>query len=46
MSVANPAPAPATQASSWREQITWVANLVLVILGYVGILMAFPAEKD
>ena len=45
MSVANPAPAPATQASSWREQITWVANLVLVILGYVGILMALSLLK-
>jgi hypothetical protein len=36
--VVNPAPAP----SAWNlhERITWAANLVLVILGYIGIMMA------
>jgi hypothetical protein len=28
-----------------REQITWVANLVLVVLGYAGILMALSLLK-
>src|ERR1035437_5258419 len=43
MSVANPAPAP----SAWNlhEQITWAANLVLVILGYAGIMMAVSLLK-
>jgi len=43
ISVANPAPAP----SAWNmhEKITWAANLVLVILGYVGILMALCLLK-
>jgi hypothetical protein len=46
MSVANPAPAPAPLlAWSVREQITWAANLVLVILGYVGIMMAVSLLK-
>ena len=43
MSVANPAPAPS--AWSRHEQITWAANLVLVILGYVGIMMAVSLLK-
>jgi hypothetical protein len=45
MSVANPAPAPASPASNLHEQITWAANLVLVILGYVGIMMAVSLLK-
>jgi hypothetical protein len=38
ITVATPAPGP----SPWlmRDQITWAANLVLVILGYAGILLA------
>ena len=43
ISVANPSPAPLTW--SVREQITWAANLVLVILGYVGIMMAVSLLK-
>jgi hypothetical protein len=43
ISVANPTPAPLTW--SVREQITWAANLVLVILGYVGIMMAVSLLK-
>jgi hypothetical protein len=36
--VANP---PATPAPwIWQEKITWAANLVLVILGYAGIMLA------
>jgi hypothetical protein len=41
--VANPAPAP--PAWNVHERITWVANLVLVILGYAGILMALSLLK-
>jgi len=43
MSVANPDPSP----SAWNmhEQITWIANLVLVILGYFGIMMALSLLK-
>jgi hypothetical protein len=43
ISVANPTPSP----SAWNlhEQITWAANLVLVILGYVGIMMALSLLK-
>jgi hypothetical protein len=43
MSVTNPSPAPLTW--SVREQITWAANLVLVILGYIGIWMALSLLK-
>jgi hypothetical protein len=43
MSVSNPAPAPLIW--TWRQQITWAANLVLVILGYVGIMMALSLLK-
>jgi len=38
ITVANPVPVPA--AWTLRDQITWAANLVLVILGYVGIMLA------
>jgi hypothetical protein len=38
VSVVNPPPTSAL--SSWQEQAAWAANLVLVILGYVGIMMA------
>jgi hypothetical protein len=43
ISVANPAPVPLTW--SVREKITWAANLVLVILGYAGIMMALSLLK-
>jgi hypothetical protein len=43
MSVANPVPALPTW--SVREQITWAANLVLVIMGYIGIWMAYSLLK-
>jgi len=43
ISTADPAPAP--KAWNLHEQITWAANLVLVILGYVGILMALSLLK-
>src|ERR1035441_3149347 len=43
ITVANP---PATQAIwSLHEQIAWAANLVLVLLGYVGIMMAVSLLK-
>lgn len=38
ISVANPTPAPPVW--NLHERITWAANLVLVILGYVGIMIA------
>ncbi len=43
ISVANPTPAPL--AWTVHAQITWVANLVLVILGYAGIMMALSLLK-
>jgi len=36
--VANPPAAPAPW--TWQEKMTWAANLVLVILGYAGIMIA------
>jgi len=43
ITVANP---PSTQAVwSLHEQIAWAANLVLVLLGYVGIMMAVSLLK-
>jgi hypothetical protein len=45
ISVANPAPAPAPATWGWREKITWAANLVLVILGYAGIMLALSLLK-
>jgi hypothetical protein len=44
ITVANP-PAPAPAPWSLHEQIAWAANLVLVLLGYVGILMAVSLLK-
>jgi hypothetical protein len=41
--VANPA--PARSAWTWQEKVSWAANLVLVILGYVGIMMALSLLK-
>jgi hypothetical protein len=43
ISVANPAPAP--PAWNLHEQITWAANLVLVILGYAGIMLSLSLLK-
>ncbi|MGD0829997.1 MAG: hypothetical protein ABR907_03570 [Terracidiphilus sp.] len=38
ITVANP---PPTQVPwTWQQEITWAANLILVILGYIGIMMA------
>jgi len=44
ITVANP-PAPAPAPWSLHEQIAWAANLVLVLLGYVGIMMAVSLLK-
>lgn len=38
ISIATPAPAPASWP--WQERIAWVANIVLVILGYAAIFVA------
>ncbi len=37
--VANPPPA-AHPGWTWQEKVSWAANLVLVILGYAGIMLA------
>ena len=44
ITVANPAP---TVSAPWilRDQITWAANLVLVVLGYVGIMLAISTLR-
>jgi hypothetical protein len=43
ITVANPPPAPVVW--TWQEQVAWAANLVLVILGYAGIMMALSLLK-
>ena len=41
--VVNP---PATPAPwTWQERVTWAANLVLVVLGYAGIMLALSLLK-
>ena len=41
VNVPNPPPSPWL----WRDQVTWGANLVLVILGYVGVMLALSTLK-
>jgi hypothetical protein len=36
---------PAASAWTWHDQVLWGANLVLVILGYLGILLALRTLK-
>lgn len=43
ITVANPPAAPAPW--SWQEQVAWGANIVLAILGYVGIMMCVSLLK-
>lgn len=43
ITIATPAPAPA--AWPWQDRITWAANLVLVILGYAGIMLLLSTLK-
>jgi hypothetical protein len=43
VTVATPPPVP--KAWSWQEQVTWGANVVLAIVGYVGIMMAISLLK-
>jgi hypothetical protein len=38
-------PAPAAAPWPWQDRIAWAANLVLVVLGYAGILLAVSALK-
>jgi hypothetical protein len=38
ITIANPPPAPVVW--TWQQEVTWAANLVLVVLGYAGIMMA------
>ena len=37
VTVATAAPAP--KAWTWQEEVTWIANIVLAVLGYAGIMM-------
>jgi len=43
ITVANPPAAPS--GWTWQEEVSWAANLVLVLLGYVGIMMAVSLLK-
>jgi hypothetical protein len=43
ITIATPAPAPSPWP--WQERIAWGANLMLVVLGYVGIMLALSALK-
>jgi hypothetical protein len=43
IAIATPAPAPVPWP--WQDRIGWMANLLLVILGYAGILMALSLLK-
>lgn len=43
IAIATPAPAPAPWP--WQDRIAWMANLLLVILGYAGILMGLSLLK-
>jgi hypothetical protein len=38
-------PAPAAAPWPWQDRISWGANLVLVVLGYAGILLAVSTLK-
>ena len=38
ITIATPAPAPAPWV--WQERVAWGANLILVVLGYAGIMLA------
>jgi len=38
-------PAPAATPWPWQDRISWAANLVLVVLGYAGILLAVSTLK-
>ena len=44
ITVANPSP-PAPAPWTWPERITWAANVVLALLGYAGIMMAYSLLK-
>jgi hypothetical protein len=44
ISVANPPPA-ARPGWTWQEKVSWAANLVLVIMGYAGIMLALSLLK-
>lgn len=43
ISISTPAPAPAPWP--WQEKISWAANLILVVLGYAGIMMALTMMR-
>lgn len=43
ITIATPAPAPAPWP--WQDRISWGANLILVILGYAGILLGISTLK-
>ncbi len=43
IAIATPAPAPSPWP--WQDRIAWAANLVLVVLGYAGILLALSVLR-
>ncbi len=43
--IVNP-PAPVVPPWTWRERVAWGANVVLAVLGYVGILLFLRALKN
>lgn len=43
ITIATPAPAPAPWP--WQDRIAWIANLVLVVLGYAGVMLVLSLLK-
>lgn len=43
ITIATPAPAPAPWL--WPERVTWIARIMLAILGYVGIMLALSTLR-
>jgi hypothetical protein len=40
-----PAPAPTARVVTWQDNVAWGANILLAVLGYVGIMMGFSLLK-
>jgi hypothetical protein len=45
ITIANPAPVPATDPWPYHERIAWIANLVLAFVGYAGVILAVSTLK-
>ncbi len=39
-------PPPAASPWTWHERVTWAANIVLAVLGYVGIMLALRMFRN